>query len=125
MLADNAGLSLIGMVVVIVIVLGLAYWVTRWVAGGKKFHLPGRSGKDDRLRVLAQIPIGKDQRIVIVQTGQRYFVLGATAQSISTVAELTEEEAAAWLQPPEDPDKPQPPSFKESLLEVLQQRKQR
>jgi len=123
-LNDSPWLSLLGMLVAIVVVIGLAYWVTRIIAG--RGTLPfGTGRKDDKLSVLVQKQIGKDQRLAVVQAGEKYFLVGITAQNISLLAELTAEEAAYWL-PDENPQGDgQPPTFKQAFMDSLGNWKQR
>ena len=66
-LNDSPWLSLLGMIVAIVVVIGLAYWFTRMVGKGR-FHALGIGRRDEKLTVLAQTQIGKDQRLAVVQT---------------------------------------------------------
>ena len=103
--------SLVGMLLTTVAVLALAYWVTRWVAQRGTSGLPGPAGQD--LKVLWQVSLGKAERLVLVRLDQRCLLLGVTSGGISLLAELTEEEAAKWLQKREEIARQ--PSF----LEVL------
>ena len=121
---DSPWVSLLGMIVAIVVVIGLAYWFTRLVGKGR---IPafGMSRRNEDLSVLAQTPIGKDQRLAVVQAGERYLLLGVTAQNITLLAELTAEEAARWL--PETPEGAdgRPPTFKQAFMDSLRNWKQR
>ena len=80
--------------VCIVVVLGMSYWVTRFVAGKSMSYggLARRSG--NRIQILAQEMLGKEQRLVIAQVGERYFLLGVAPQNISMLAELSRDEVA-------------------------------
>lgn len=113
--------SLIGMLLTVVIVLVLAYWVTRLVA---QKGMPGWAGSPaggEKLRVLWQLSLGKSERLVLVQLDRRCLLLGVTSGGISVLTELTEEEAAAWLQ--KKGEAPQPPSFLDILRENLPKKK--
>ncbi|MBD5147369.1 MAG: flagellar biosynthetic protein FliO [Oscillibacter sp.] len=113
--------SLLWLLVSVVLVIGLAYWFTRYVAG-RGLLGPGQKGRG--MEILAQLSLGRDQRLALAQVGGRYFLLGITAGQITTLAEFTKEEAALWQERPEVPDG-QPPSFREALHTVLQQKRRR
>lgn len=124
MLDDNVWLSLAGMLVAIVVVIGLAYWFTKHIVGSGLFRGSG-AARNGQLKVLDQLRLGKDQQMALVQAAERYFLLGITAQGISLLAELTPEEASAWTKPPEAPGEETLPNFKQAFLNALQNRKQR
>lgn len=114
-------LSLLWVLICVVAIIVLAYLFTRYVAG--RGSLGGISGGNGRFKVLARLSLGREQSVALVQAGERYLLLGVTASDIQLLKELTKEEADALCSPP--PDQPQPPSFRESLRIVLQQRKPR
>lgn len=114
-------LSLLGMLLTVVAVLALAYWCTRWI--GQR-GMPGwarGSGGADRLQVLWQVSLGKGERLVLIRVHERCLLLGVTGGGIRVLTELTEQEAADWLQKPGET--PQAPSFLEILRENLPKRK--
>ena len=53
-------------------VLVLAYWSTRHIAG----HMTLRRKMGGRMEVLDQLPLGRDQRLVLARVGQRVYLLG-------------------------------------------------
>lgn len=124
-LTDNPWVSLLGMLIAIVLVIGLAYWFTRFVVGKGRLPAFGMSRRDEKLSVLAQTQIGKDQRLAVVQAGERYLLIGVTAQSISLLAELTAEEAAQWLPESREEGDGQTPTFKQAFMDSLRNWKQR
>lgn len=95
MLEENPLTSLLGMLVVIVLVLVLAWWATKQFARHAPQGFGNRTARDG-FGVLAQLPLGQGQRIVVVECAERYFLLGVTEQSISTLAELSDEDAQRW-----------------------------
>ena len=121
MLGDNAAASLLWLVVCVVLITGLAYWFTRFAAGGGLLGTPARLGR--QITLLAQLGLGKDQRLILVQAAGRYFLLGAAPAGISLLAEFTPEEAAAWQAQPEGAANN--PSFREALETILKERKRR
>lgn len=115
-------LSLLWAVVCCVVVLGLAYWFTKFVVGRGKFGGMNMSGGTGGIEVLAQKPLGKDQRLLVVQAAGRYFLLGVTASQITCLAELTPEEVQVWCSKNADPAEQCPPSFTEALQKVLKEK---
>ena len=117
MLEDNIWLSVLWMLVCIVLILGAAYWFTRYAARRGLLGAFGAAA-GEQMEVLAQLSLGKDQRLVVVQTGDRYFLLGVAAGGISALAELSEEEAARWKRLEDQ----QPPSFREAFQTALKKK---
>ncbi len=123
---DSPWLSLLGMVVVMAAIIGLAYVCTRCIAAGSWAGAAGLPRRKEGLSVLTQAPLGKDQRLAVVQAGKRYFLVGATPQNITLLAELEEAEAAAWLEAPDKAAGPQPSvSFGQIWKDALQRGKKR
>lgn len=107
----------------VIIILGLAYWVTRRVARVASIGGYPIGAKDQRMKVLARLPLGKEGTLVMVQVNDRYFLLGVTAGRISSLAEFTEEEVEIWLHPTADADeKNKVPCFQGMLRKMLRQK---
>lgn len=119
-------LSVLWVLVCTVAVLALCYYVTRRLT-----RLPALSRyaggipREGRLEVLARVPLGKDQSLVVVAVGKRCFLLGCAAGSISLLTELTEEEAAAWTARREEKNSTEQRSFRDAMSELLKQKAQR
>ncbi len=92
-------LSLLGIVLVLLLVLVGCWLVTRWAGTGLsgQFGIPGGQR---RMKVLERLAVGKDQALLVVQLGTRYFLLGSSPSGFSLLCELTEEEGALWAAPP-------------------------
>ena len=118
----NTWLSLLWMVVCVVVILVLAYWFTRYVAAR---GFPGVQGfqESEQFKVLARLALGREQSLVLIRAGERYFLLGVTPTNVSNLAELTREDAEGWLRAQEQ--RPSPPSFREAARKVIEQRRQR
>lgn len=116
---------LLQLLFIVALILLLAYLFTKYVAG--RGLLGGLSaGRDEDLKILAQLATGKDQRLLLVKAGGRYFLIGSAPSGISNIAEFTEEEAKVWTDKADPPEGGQNnPSFRESLQTVLRQRRQR
>ena len=92
-------LSLLGILLVLLLVLGGCWLFTRWAGTG----LSGRLGvppAQRQMKILERMPVGKDQALLAVQVGERYFLLGSSPSGCSLLCELTEEEGARWACPP-------------------------
>ena len=79
----------------------------------------------EELEVLAQLPLGREQRLMIARAGERFFLLGVTASEVSMLAEFTQEEAALWRKSAERENKSETPSFREALNTVMRQKRRR
>lgn len=113
-------LSVLGMLVTIAVTLALAYFATRYVAKHGIGGYGGTGRGDAPLGVLAQLTLGRGQRILVVHAGQRILLLGVAAEKISLLAELTEDEAAPFLT--EQP-KPQDTAFLEAMRKIIAQKR--
>ena len=118
-------LSVLWVLVCTVAVLALCYYVTRRLT-----RLPALSRyavgipREGRLEVLARVPLGKDQSLVVAAVGKRCFLLGCAAGSISLLTELTEEEAAAWTTRREEKNSTEQTSSRDAMGELLKQKVQ-
>lgn len=113
-------LSLLWVAVCVAVILVLAYWFTRYVARG----FPGVQGsrESEQFKVLSRLALGREEFLALVRAGERYFLLGITPTGISNLAEFSHEEAESWLNAQEA--QPAPPSFREAVQLVLEQKKQ-
>ena len=117
---DAALASFLWMLVCVVLIIGLAYWFTKYVAG--RGALGAFSG-GRRMEVLDRLPLGRDQNLILARVGERYLLLGAGTAGVTLLAELTGEEAAAW-KPPETAEGERP-GFKEAFLTMMKQKERR
>lgn len=125
MLGGNDWFLIVWAVVCIVVVLGMAYWVTRYLAGSGLLKTGlGRSGAG-KIRVVEQQMLGRDQRLVVVQVGETYYLLGMTANNISLISEIDWEptdEAGKESILEESTEKP---AFREAFFDALRQKTRR
>ncbi|CAH0534104.1 hypothetical protein VST7929_02005 [Vibrio stylophorae] len=54
----------------------------------RKMRLPGVAVRHQELQVVAQLPIGPKERLMVVQVGEQQVLLGVTAQQINQLAVL-------------------------------------
>ena len=117
---DAAALaSFLWLIVCVVLVLGLAYWCTRYIAGRGGF---GALQGGRRMEVLDRLPLGRDQSVILARVGGRYLLLGAGKRRWALLAELTAEEAASWEPPPAGQEGT---GFKEAFLTIMKQKGRR
>lgn len=112
--------SLLGVLAVVILILYLAYVTTRWI-GMRGVPTGGalRPNIGGALRVLAQLAVGRNERLVLVRLGQRCCLLGVTEHQITLLRELDDEESRQWLA--EDAGAPAP-GFMEVLGETLRKK---
>ena len=114
--------SLLGVLAVVVLILYLAYAATKWVG---THSVPGGAGMlqtsgNERFRILGQLGVGRNERLVLVRLDERCYLLGVTEHQITLLRELDGDEAAEWLAQGEQPSAP---SFTEILSQNLRKRK--
>lgn len=112
--------SLAGTILAVLLIIGLAYWFTKHVAGSGALGGFRAGAGNGQMKVLGQLSLGKDQRLAVVAVGAQFYLLGITPGGISLVAELTEEEADLWRQ---EQAPPPPSSFREALKSYTRQKK--
>ena len=116
-------LEALWLLIAVILVMGLAYLTTRYVAG-KQSPMSRRRNSGKLLSVVEQTYMGRDRQIILVQAGDRYFLLGNTPTGITPLAEFSAEEVELWREK-EREEEVRPPSFKQSLQEILRQRGRR
>ncbi len=110
------------MLAAVAVILALSYWTTRWVG---RSGLAGPAGGlgDEKLRVLRRLRLGQNEQAVLVRLHRRVLLLGVAAGGVSLLCELTPEEAAGWLDGPEDTSADGQPSFLEALQRAWPRKK--
>ena len=92
-------LSLLGVLLILLLVLGGCWLFTRWAGTGLTGGLAAPAGQ-------RQLPVGKEQALLVVRLADRYFLLGSSPSGFSLLAELTEEEGALWNSTPASDGRP-------------------
>ena len=115
-------LQLIWALVVVAAVLVLAWLFTRFVAGRMSGGAPLGLSKDKPVKLLAQLSVGREQRVLLIQVGEQYYLLGAAQGGVTLLDKLSEEESAELRRqaPPADPGERM--GFQKALKKVLEQR---
>ena len=117
--------ALLGMLLTVAAILVLAYYCTKYVSR-MKLGTFGSLPKNSHMRTLDQLTVGADLRLILVQVGTRYLLLGLSPGGITSLVELTAEEASLWELDNSSSiayAKTDTPSFRESFLETLKQKR--
>ena len=116
-------LSLLGILLVLLLVLGGCWLFTRWAGTGLSgsFLTPAAQRQ---MKVLERLAVGKDQALLVVRLADRYFLLGSSPSGFSLLAELTEEEGSLWDAPPPSDDNAgrTPPDFQEWMRKLREKK---
>lgn len=99
-------------VVLIVLIIGAAYYVTKLVA--KKGS--GLTAKGTEIKLLGSRSFGRDKHLVITEIGEKVYVLGMTAQNITLIDTIAAEEFSTQQA---EPEMPQTSGFAKEFLERL------
>lgn len=84
-------LELLWPLAAVCIILILAYLVTRYAVGRLGRGIRPRRGS---LTVLEQIPLGREQKLLLVEIGENVYLLGVTPGSITRLEKLPKEAIA-------------------------------
>ena len=116
--------SVLGVLAVVILILYLAYWVTRWIgmrSMPQSASARVRTGGSGKFCVLGQLGLGgRNERLVLVRLEERCYLLGVTEHQITLLRELDDGEAAEWLR---EDGQPSAPGFMEVLAENLRKKK--
>lgn len=80
-------LQFITVLILFVIVLGITYLTTRWIAGYQKGKAAGSN-----LEILEAMRIANNKYLQIIRVGNKYFVIAVGKDEIHMIAEVPEEE---------------------------------
>ncbi len=115
-------LSLLGILLVLLLVLGACWMFTRWAGTGLSGQF-GVPAAQRQIKVLERLPVGRDQVLLAVRLGNRYFLLGSSPSGFSLLAELTEEEGAMWSAPSSGDTAGRGPADFRDMLRKLREKK--
>lgn len=112
-------------IVCVVVVLGMSYWVTRFVAGRGLLKGGFGRGGSGRIKVVEQYVLGRDQRLVVVQVEEKHYLLGITANNISMLSEVKWDPAEGLNEELLAQAAKERPAFREAFFDALRQRTRR
>ena len=81
----------------IALILYLAYISTKLL--GRKLSV--RGGSSRKLKILDSVSVGQGKSLIIVQAGEKTFLVGAASESINLISELDSNDFAEEETPPE------------------------
>ena len=104
--------KLIGLLILLIVLLFAASFVSKWYAGamsGKKYA--------GNIKIIETYPIGQGKMIQIIQVGKKYIALVQTKDSVVFLTELTQEDLLIKVQ------MPRTEGFSEMFQEILKHKK--
>lgn len=108
--------SVAGLLLGFVVILVAAYWAARLTAGKYGGAFRTQRSQSGLVEILGRTPIGQDRFLLVVRTGGKVLLLGATPQSIQTLCELDPDQFPAQPEASETP--PRITGFAETLEEI-------
>ncbi len=79
------GMTLVGSLVVMVAVVALTYYASRWYAGRMSKTTAGR-----HIKIVDRVPVSPGCSLIVVQAGDKFYLLGASDKNIHMLCELTD-----------------------------------
>lgn len=79
----SALMQIIGSLLLIVLVLVLTYYVSRWYA-----RRVGSSGSGNNLKILEKVSVGQGSMLVILGVGERRYLVGVSDKNMQLICEL-------------------------------------
>lgn len=113
MLEDSVGSTAILVVVFLLIIAG-AYFSTKFLSVKSAGFMKGKY-----MQVKERLPLGRDKHVLLVQAGNRYFVVGVTAQSMQLLGTVEEGELTPIVLA--EQDKQVLPPFRDWLTKAKRQ----
>ena len=123
MAGGNDWFLIVWAVVCVIVVLAMTYWVTRFVAGKGLLRGSFGQGGNGQIKIVEQRVLGRDQKLLIVQVNEKYYLLGMTANNISLLSEV--DWAPQTGQGDIAADQIEKPAFHEAFFDVLKQKTRR
>lgn len=80
---ENSMLSLVTILLAMVLILVLAYYVSRALGRGRNRRAAGKY-----LNVIDQMAIGQDRALLIVSVGDEHYLVGSASGSVTLLAKL-------------------------------------
>lgn len=111
--SSNSFFELIGMLIIFFLILGSAYWATRWFASNNAIQ-----DRNGNIKVIETYRINSNKFIQIVKIGNKYIAIATCKEQIVFLTELEEETLEIKEQ-----DIKQFPDFKEILTKVTNRAK--
>lgn len=107
----------VGVLIIFLIVIGLCYWSTTWIAGYQKSHSYHKN-----LRLIETLKLTNNKYIQILEAGDEYLVIAVGKDEINLLTKLTKEQMKAL---PEELAASDVKNLGESFQDVLEKIKGR
>lgn len=101
-------------VMMIILILAAAYYVTRYVAG----RASGARGTSAGVKIRGSASLGRDRQIVLAEVGGEVYILGVTAQHIELLDKIEKEKLGDPL-PESSTMNPDLSAFRKEFLKRL------
>lgn len=85
-MTDGSFITLLQSILMMAAVLALAYWCSRLL--GKGWNRCSGTG---RLKVLEQIQVGQDRRIILLKAGEHCYLVGVSPAGIQLLSQMEDE----------------------------------
>lgn len=85
--SGNSFLQLLNVLLIFVVVLGLTYFTTRWIAGFQKTQMHNKN-----LQIIETLKITQNKYIQIVRAGEVYLVIAISKDQVTLLAKLKDDE---------------------------------
>lgn len=105
-------LQLLSVLIIFVVVLGLTYYVTKWIANYQK---GAESGKN--IEVIETCKISATKYVQIIRIGERYVSIGVSKDQITNLGDVSSDELSL------DTEEKENLSFKEVLEKIKGEKK--
>ncbi len=87
-------LQLIWTLLIIIFVLAAAYVFTRYVLG--RVPMGSMRPRTRRINTLEQLPVGRNQKLLLVQMDDEVYFLGVSEDNIVCISRVSEEKVKRW-----------------------------
>jgi len=85
MLSFQPSFQYYSVVISFILVLGLAFFTTKWLAKGKLKTMEGKN-----IQVIERVYLGADKQLLIVQVGDQYLLLSQDKSGVRKIETLTD-----------------------------------
>lgn len=103
-----------GLALILVLIYGLSWFVKRFSQGGFM--------QNPAMKILATMPLGTRERLMLVEVGGQQLLLGVTATAINTLHVFTEPVILAGEKSPQPAAQRATSEFSQKLMAILQQK---
>ncbi len=111
-------LNIFSTVLTILGILLLAYWCSRMM--GKKWGTISGPSASGHMRIVEQLPVGQDKRILLLELGEQYYLVGVSQAGIQLLSQV---EGDFHVDRPENPVKTELPTSFQEIFDKYRKRR--